>query len=471
MKILVTGASGYIGKKLIAQLIEKGHFIYALCRNPKTALPKHPHITILQGDLLQPATIEFPKEIDAAYYLVHSMTDSKQTFESLEEQCCLTFLSKLKNTQAKQVIYLTGLIPKDESLSPHLRSRHRVENLLQRSSIPATTLRAGIIVGAGSASFEMIRDLVEKLPIMVAPKWIHNRTQPIGIRDALFYLTSVLGDSRCFNQSYDIGSEDCLTFKELMLQFSEVRHLTRYILSVPVLTPKLSSYWIYFISRVPYSLASSLVESLKTPSICQDHRIRSLFPRKLKSYKQAVKASFDVLESGALDSSWMDEWGSLPYAWNHLEHVPKQGCYRDRRKLPLHGDPSKCFEKVLCIGGNNGWYYLNKLWVIRGFLDRLIGGVGLRRGRRSATDLKPGDALDFWRVILVDKNEHHLLLYAEMKLPGEAWLEWHIHDGYLIQTATFRPKGLLGRAYWFALVPIHCILFQGLAKKIVKHEI
>jgi hypothetical protein len=335
---------------------------------------------------------------------------------------------------------------------------------------------AGIIIGSGSASFEIIRDLVEKLPIMIAPIWLNNLTQPIAVRDVLNYLTLVLGNPACFDQSFEIGGPDVMSYRELLLKFAKIRGLKRKIYTVPVLTPRLSSYWLFFVTSTSFSLARFLVESLVNNAVCKDNRIKELFPRKLLSYEDAVQLAFTALEEDWVPSSWKDtlSGSTLNPDLSIYVQVPRFGILSDKRVVSFSCSIEEVQKRVWSLGGDRGWPAMNWAWKLRGFLDKLVGGIGLRRGRTHPTRLKVGDALDFWRVLLADEKNRRLLLYAEMKLPGEAWLEFEIipHEkgGNLKQTATFRPNGIWGRFYWYILYPIHALIFSKLAKNIAKSK-
>lgn len=477
MKILLTGANGYIGARLLPLLIEQGHEVYALVRSrARIKIPeKFPSkVHVIEGDLLSLSSLStIPDEIDVAYYLVHSMSYS-QKFSELEALAAQNFTQRIQKTQAKQVIYLSGL-SNEAHLSEHLTSRKKVGEILKEGSVPVTILMAGIIIGSGSASFEIIRDLVEKLPIMVAPKWLNHLTQPIGIRDVLYYLVSVLGHPDCINQSFEIGGPDVMSYKELLLTFAKIRGLKRKIWIVPVLTPRLSSYWLFFVTSTNFSLARFLVESLMNNAVCKEHRIAQIFPRQLLTYQQAVELAFTRIEEDWVPSSWKDSLSgsSLNPDLSIYVHIPKFGTLKNTHVVSFSHSPDIVQKKVWSLGGNYGWLTMTWAWKFRGFIDKLVGGIGLRRGRTHPTRLKSGDALDFWRVILADFENRRLLLYAEMKLPGDAWLEFEIipHDkgGILRQTASFRPNGLWGRFYWYALYPIHLFIFRQLALKLVKN--
>lgn len=477
MKILLTGATGYIGKRLLPILVENGHEVICIVRDKsRFSVPINSTlISVIEFDFLSDSinTDLIPKDIDVAYYLMHSMSASIENFINLESKTALNFRKLIETTHAKQIIYLSGIVNNDK-LSKHLKSRKNVEDILAESSVALTTLRAGIIVGSGSASFEIIRDLVEKLPVMITPKWLHSKCQPIAIRDVISFLTSVIDRKDTFNKSFDIGGPEVLTYKEMLLQYAEVRKLKRLIITVPVMSPRISSYWLYFISSTTFKLALNLVDSLKIDVICNDNSLAELLNIKPISYKKAVEYAFDKIEQNSIVSSWKDALitSSDLSKVSQFINIPEFGCFIDAQSVKINSDPELALERIWGIGGKNGWYYANFLWAIRGFLDKLSGGVGLRRGRRDEKNINAGDALDFWRVIIADKNQKRLLLHAEMKLPGEAWLEFKItgtnDNYYLNQKATFRPSGLFGRLYWYSLVPFHFFIFREMAKKIAK---
>ncbi|MCB1135744.1 MAG: SDR family oxidoreductase [Chlamydiia bacterium] len=475
MKVLLTGANGYIGQRLLPLLAEMGHQVIALVRSPsRLHLPDamKANVQVVTADLLDRASLAvIPTDIDAAFFLVHSMSHSNRDFAALEERCVRNFCDALQSTQCKQLVYLSGLI-NSEQLSEHLASRLRVEEAIKVSSIPYTVLRAGIIIGSGSASFEIIRDLVEKLPIMIAPRWVMNHCQPISIYDVLYYLSHVLQEPKCLNQVFDIGGPDQLSYRDMLLGLAKVRKLRRYIIPVPVLTPRLSSYWLYFVTSTNFSLARALVDSLKNEAVCNCRAIHQVLPHDCLSYEAAVQRAFSKIEENAVVSSWKDALvrSDLEGSVQDYIQVPKHGTLTDITEVAFDGDARDVVERIWKIGGTNGWYAMNWAWRIRGYLDKLVGGVGLRRGRTHPTRLRTGDALDFWRVLKADHTTGNLLLYAEMRLPGEAWLEWKVEAGHLTQIATFRPKGLLGRLYWYALLPAHHFIFGGMARSIANGD-
>ncbi|MEA1878966.1 MAG: SDR family oxidoreductase [Bacteroidota bacterium] len=481
MRILLTGATGYIGKRLLPALLVNGHTVICCVRDKtRFEIPEgFEHLVkVLEWDFLDSnhALSEFPENFDIAYYLIHSMSSSIQQFTESEQLSATNFRHVIEKSEAKQIIYLSG-IANEKKLSLHLQSRKNVEGILMDSKIPTTVLRAGIIVGSGSASFEIIRDLVEKLPFMIAPKWLNTKCQPVAIRDVILYLTKVQLKEELFNQAFDIGGPDILTYKEMLLGYAAVRGLKRRIWTVPIITPKFSSYWLYFLTSTSYNLAANLVDSMKVNVICSPNYLCKTLKIKPIPYKKALSLALARVIKHHIPSSWRDSLissSNLP-SLNRFTLVPSHGCYIDKHVLPINDSPEKIIQKIWSIGGENGWYYATWIWQVRGFIDKFSGGIGLRRGRTDPNDISTGDALDFWRVLISDKNQYRLLLFAEMKLPGEAWLEFKIKKNngqyQLIQTATFRPSGLYGRIYWIILKPIHFWLFRGLARRIALNTI
>jgi len=471
MKILLTGATGYIAQRLLPVLLENGHEVVCLVRDASrfdTARYAYgKQVSVMEADLLEASSLRFPEDIDVAYYLVHSMSSGGK-FGELEERSARNFVDAIYKTTAKQIIYLTGIVNEKE-LSTHLASRKNVEAILASSAKPLTALRAGIIVGSGSASFEIIRDLVEKLPVMIAPKWLHTKCQPIAIRNVIQFLSGVLLKEFTFGKHFDIYGSDILTYKEMLLKFADERGLKRRIFTVPVMTPRLSSYWLYFVTSTSYSLAANLVDSMKIDVVARPNSLAEQLGITLLLYREAIHIAFDKIEQNMVLSSWKDAMGSLQPGKNlsKLIQVPEFGVFTDKKKR-LTKDSDRAAQRIFAIGGSSGWYYGNWLWSFRGFLDKLFGGVGLKRGRRNATSLNVGESLDFWRVIYADPKEKRLLLYAEMKLPGEAWLEFRVKGDNVFQTATFRPLGLAGRLYWYAVLPFHYFIFNGMINKIAK---
>lgn len=480
MKILLTGSTGYIGRRLLPVLVEAGHHVICLVRDQRRFdwddfSPEFlKNVSVIEVDLNDEKTFaSVPTEIDAAYYLVHSMSSSNPDFTKMEAASAQNFVTLINTTRAQHIIYLSGIV-NDADLSDHLLSRKNVEGILRKSKAPLTVLRAAVIIGSGSASFEIIRDLVEKLPVMIAPKWLRTRCQPIGIRNVIEYLHGILLKAEAFHQTFDIGGIEVLTYNQMLHGFAKTRGLRRWIISVPVLTPKLSSLWLVFVTSTTYSLARSLVNSMKNEVICHETRIQKIVPTHLLSYEEALNLAFDKISQKNVISSWKESISFSTMDKNFLNNVqvPEHGVYTDKRLIKFDRSAEEVVHNIWSIGGDRGWYFGNWMWRIRGLLDKMVGGVGLRRGRRSETDLKAGDALDFWRVLVADKPNGRLLLYAEMKLPGEAWLEFKIKEGdgkkVLHQTATYRPLGLWGRLYWYSVLPFHGLIFPKMAKNIVE---
>jgi uncharacterized protein YbjT (DUF2867 family) len=476
LNILLTGANGYIGQRLIPVLLEQGHNLFCCVRDKERFEDEHqhPNLQTIEIDFLaEDNTIDFPKEIDAAYFLIHSMSSSGN-FEAKELATAKNFLQKIEQTNCLQIIYLSGIV-NEAHLSKHLHSRLAVENTLNESRIPLTVLRAGIIVGSGSASFEIIRDLVEKLPIMITPKWLNTKCQPIAVRNVIQFLSGVLLKENTYKKHFDISSNEVLSYKEMLLQFAAVRKLKRLIITVPVMTPRVSSYWLYFVTSTSYTLAVNLVNSMKVNVIAEPNTLAQELNIELLPYKAAVQLAFEKIEQNHVLSSWKDSFSSsnANQDWMDKLEIPHYGCFKDLKWKEIKNNSSEnVLENIWSIGGEKGWYYANFLWKIRGFMDKMVGGVGLRRGRTNLNDIHRGDALDFWRVLIADKKNKRLLLYAEMKIPGEAWLEFRIMQRsnkiQLRQTATFRPKGLWGRLYWYSVLPFHGFLFKGMIRNLVK---
>lgn len=480
LKVLLTGATGYIGKRLLPVLLETGYTVVCLVRDQRefdwSAIPdRHmAEVILLEADLSDLRSLQsVPSDISAAYYLVHSMSSPDKNFLELEAVAASNFIRAISATEAKQIIYLSGIV-NDSQLSQHLESRKNVERILQSATVPLTVLRAAIIIGSGSASFEIIRDLVEKLPVMIAPKWLNTRCQPIGIRNVVEYLIGVLLNSKTYGRDFDIGGTDILTYKQMLLQFAKMRGLKRVIIIVPVFSPKLSSWWLIFVTSTTYSLARNLVESMHNEVVCRNMSIHDLIPITLLSYQESLHLAFDKISQKNVTSTWQDSLVLSKLDKNVLEtmQAPKHGVLTDVRRLKFKENREAVVKNIWTIGGKNGWYAGNWMWRLRGSIDKWVGGVGLRQNRKRFEEMRSGDAIDFWRVLVADKKNGRLLLYAEMKLPGEAWLEFRVENSgpqfELIQTATFRPLGLWGRIYWYAVLPFHGFIFPALAKKIVR---
>jgi uncharacterized protein YbjT (DUF2867 family) len=476
--VLVTGANGYIGLRLTQALLEAGHEITAVIRD-RRRFPvanfgeNESRLHIAEADFLDAATLrDLPPQIDAAYYLIHSM-GSGGDFARREEQCAASFSDAAKTLGWKRIIYLGGLAADEGPLSEHLSSRRRVEEILRGSGVPLTALRASIIVGSGSASFEIIRDLAEKLPVLVTPRWVHTACQPIAIRNVLDYLTAILQHPETAHGSYDIGGPDVMSYLGLIKGYCDVRGLKRIFLPTRLLSPRLSSAWLCLLTSTSFPLARSLVDSLTHETVCHDLKIREIIPLELLSYREAVERALARIAQNHVPSSWIDSLaaGTLSPRLFDAIKVPEHGVLTDTRVVPLTAPRGEVVSRIWSIGGAAGWPSMNWAWKLRGIADKFAGGIGIRRGRRHPEELHAGDSLDFWRVLLADRTKGRLMLYAEMKLPGEAWLEFAIEDApsggqMLRQTATFRPQGLLGRLYWLAVLPFHWLLFPRMARQL-----
>ncbi len=469
MKILLTGVTGYIGKRLLPHLTEAGHKVYCCVRDANRFNPPEnlkDQIEVLELDFEDPDSLSaIPEDIDVAYYLIHSMS-THSDFKAIEEETATNFTDAVSKPACQQVIYLSGIV-NEEELSEHLESRLSVERILGKGIFHLTTFRAGIVIGSGSASFEIIRDLAEKLPVMIAPKWLNTRCQPIGIRDVLAFLQKGMLDEQLYDQHFDIGGSDILTYKEMLEGYAKAPNMKRWIYTVPVMTPKLSSYWLYFITSTSYKLASSLVNSMKVEVVCSPSNINKITGVQPLSYDESLSFALNAIDDKRLTSSWKDALTSSDFRerLSDFSDVPEKGVFEDRRTQKIK-DTEATIDRIWSIGGKTGWYYGNWMWRIRGFLDKLVGGVGLRRGRTHPDKINVGDALDFWRVLYADKQEGQLVLFAEMKLPGEAWLSFKVNNNEIEQKATFRPRGLWGRMYWYSVFPLHGLIFKGMLKRI-----
>ena len=478
MNILLTGANGYIGMRLLPVLVEAGHNVTCVIRDRNRFKPSSDilnSVNVIEFDFLHPenAILKFnKKKFDVAYYFIHSLGDTSTTLKEYETRAAGCFVLVASLVQVKQIIYLGG-ISNEINLSKHLLARKGVKDVLLSSEIPCTILEAGIIVGSGSISFEIIRDLTEKLPLMIVPKWLNSKCQPIAIRNVINYLFLCLLNESVFNRIFEIGGPDVLSYKTMLLEFAKVRGYKRILISLPVLFPGLSVYWLNLATSANFTISRQLVYSMKNDLVCKEFSIREILPQKLISYQEAINMAFMKIEQNMVISSWTDAASSSLSRLdiNQYVEVPVNGCFIDRRWIEIDKDKvEEVANRFFGIGGNQGWYYADSLWRLRGIIDKLIGGVGIGRGRRSDIDIQPGDALDFWRVLLVDRKNFRLLLFAEMKLPGEAWLEFSIVRSemrcILKQTATFRPKGIAGRNYWYAMWGFHYFIFRNMLKRI-----
>lgn len=468
--ILVTGATGYVGGRLVPRLLENGYKVRCLARDESRLKNRWDGAEIFQGDVLDKASLaDALKRIDTAYYLIHSM-GSDSEFSKTDIIAAENFASAAEKQKVKRIIYLGGLGADDENLSKHLSSRLKTGEALKKYSVPVTEFRAGVIVGSGSLSFEMIRYLTDRLPIMITPKWVSTKTQPIAIRDVLRYLIDALEVDQSTGKIIEIGGDDILTYKELMSIYAEVRGLKRYFIKVPVLTPRLSSHWVGFVTPLPSRIAKPLVDGLKNELICKSNKAKELFGVETLSYREAVELALQRNKEGKTETIWFSSYSSgVKDSASPVHLTQKGGMIIEKREIVVNANLDSTFKAVTSLGGKNGWY-ANFLWRIRGYIDLIIGGVGLRRGRRSESELRQGDPLDFWRVEAIEKNKL-LRLRAEMKLPGEAWLQFDIKNieedkSILIQTAFFEPKGLWGLFYWYSIYPLHGLIFAGMIRSL-----
>jgi uncharacterized protein YbjT (DUF2867 family) len=472
-KILVTGATGYVGGRLIPRLVEAGYLVRALVRDPSRlqGRPWSERVEVIVGDVLKPETlVPAMAGLEAAYYLIHSMSDSAN-FHERDMKAAHNFALAARAAGVKRLIYLGGLGDPAADLSRHLRSRHHTGEALRQPGVPVTEFRAAIIVGSGSLSFEMIRNLTERLPVMICPRWVFTRTQPIGIHNVLDYMVASLETPESTGQIIEIGGPKVLTYAEMMLGYARVRGLRRWLIPVPVLTPRLSSYWVHWMTPVPAAIARPLIEGLRNEVVVRDDKARHIFGQiQPVDYETAVSQALEQLESGYIETGWSDALVTSQGDLTPVVLTQTQGLIIERRQQIVAAPPAAVFRIFSGLGGKRGWLYANWAWQLRGLLDHLVGGVGLRRGRRNPDEVRVGDALDFWRVEAIEPD-HLLRLRAEMKVPGLAWLQFETEsqasDGTaLVQTAFFAPKGLFGQLYWYLLYPIHRLIFSGMIKRV-----
>ena len=467
MKVLLTGSTGYIGRRLKQILLNDENIeLKLLVRNKKSVSSLNENTQIIEGDTFNKESLkEALKDVEVAYYLIHSL--SNENYKDLDKISAQNFLDIANECGVKRIIYLGGLGVKNENTSEHLLSRIETGEILSSNkNVQTIWFRAGVIIGSGSASFEIIRNLTEKLPIMTTPKWVNTKAQPIAVSDVLSYLHNGLYLEKKENLIVDIGSEQ-LSYKNMMLKTAKVLGLKRYLITLPFMSINLSSYWLNLFTPVPFTVAKALIEGLKSEVIIQNDHAKKYFPNITPiSYEQAVTNAIKEIEKNQVISRWNDK-GDGVWEKNAQNEISK-AIFIDRKEVDISNlEASKVYQSFIGIGGENGWFDFDFLWELRGIIDKLIGGVGLKRGRRSQCDLRISDCLDFWKVVDLKKDER-LLLYAQMKLPGEAWLEFKIKDNKLIQSAYFYPKGVLGRLYWYALVPLHYFVFNNMIKSIIK---
>lgn len=477
--ILVTGTTGYVGGRLAPRLLEEGYRVRVLVRDPARlqGRPWADQVEVFTGDVLRPETL-LPAMVgvSAAYYLVHSMqnvADGQDEFHTRDLRAASGFGQVAAAAQVPRIIYLGGLGDPDTDLSRHLRSRQETGEALRKSGVPVTEFRAAIVVGSGSASFEMIRNLTERLPVMICPKWVYTRVQPIGIRNVLDYLVAALAVPESAGRIIEIGGADVLTYGQMMLDYAQVRGLRRWLIPVPVLTPRLSSYWVHWVTPIPNEIARPLIEGLRNEVVVRDDSARRLFPHVvLLDYRTAVERALQRLDAGQIESAWSDALATTQGDIAPVKFTVQDGMMLERRQRVVEASPAAVFRVFTGIGGDRGWPTFNWAWQVRGVMDRMVGGVGFRRGRRDPDELRVGDALDFWRVEAVEPDRL-LRLRAEMRVPGAAWLQFEARprpDGttLLIQTAFFAPKGLFGLVYWYSLYPIHGPIFNSMVERLAQ---
>ncbi len=467
------------------RLLDAGHRVRCLVRDAARVERRswESRVDIVVGDVLEPETLAPAMEgVEVAYYLIHSMGSGSE-FHERDLRAARNFGRAALNAGVRRIVYLGGLARDDAELSEHLRSRQQTGDALRDAGVPVTEFRAGVIVGSGSVSFEMIRYLAERLPVMICPRWVYTRTQPIGVRDVLDYLAGALEVDESAGAVVEIGGADVLTYGEMMTGYARERGLRRWLVPVPVLTPRLSSYWVNLVTPIPAGIARPLVEGLRNESVVQSDTARRLFPDvDPADYRTSVRRALARLEAADIETAWSDALSTSSGAGPPVLLTTQEGMVVERRQRVVDASPERVYHTFMGIGGQRGWFYWNWAWRLRGFADRLFGGVGLRRGRRDPDDARVGDALDFWRVEAVEPGRL-LRLRAEMRLPGEAWLQFECaaegeagRDGQgeggartrLVQTAFFAPKGLVGLLYWYALYPAHRFIFSGLIDEVAR---
>ena len=473
--VLVTGVTGYIGGRLVPELLASGFRVRVFVRDRSRLQGRtwFNQVEVVQGDVLDPASLVTAMPgVRAAYYLIHSMSDSVD-FDQRDLQAARNFGDAARANGVERIIYLGGLGDPATDLSKHLSSRHQTGQALQESGVPVTEFRAAIVVGSGSISFEMIRYLTERVPVMICPRWVFTRVQPIAISDVLKYLVAAIETPQSSGRIIEIGGSNVITYGDMMLGYAQARDLRRWLLSVPVLTPRLSSYWVHLVTPIPASIARPLIDGLRNEVIVRDETARELFPQiEPMDYLTAVALALADLEAHHIETSWSDALVTSQGDVVPVALSTQEGMIIERRQQMVSVPPNAVFKIISRLGGQTGWLYLDWTWRLRGWIDRLVGGAGLRRGRRDPEVVRIGDAIDFWRVEAVEP-EKRLLLRAEMKLPGRAWLQFETqsHSGEqtrLVQTAFFAPKGLLGLAYWYLLYPLHRLIFAGMIRHLAQ---
>jgi uncharacterized protein YbjT (DUF2867 family)/uncharacterized protein YndB with AHSA1/START domain len=473
--VLVTGATGYVGGRLVQRLLDNGYRVRVMGRDAARlqGRPWLDQVDVKQGDVLKPETLpEALEGVSDAYYLIHSMAGSSD-FHKRDLVAARNFGHAAHETGVERLIYLGGLGNPDTNLSEHLRSRQQTGDALRECGVPVTEFRAAIIVGSGSVSFEMVRYLTEHLPVMICPHWVFTRVQPIAIRNVLDYLVAALEQPASAGEIVEIGGTDVLTYGHMILGYAHIRGLPRLLIPVPVLTPRLSSYWVHLVTPIPTNIARPLIDGLRNEVVVRDDKARRLFPTiQPFDYQTAVKLALENLNAGTVDTTWSDALSTSQGDTPTVMLKMQEGMINERRQLVVNAPPEDVYRVFSGLGGQRGWLFFDVLWDVRGLLDRLAGGVGMRRGRRDQDTVRVGDAVDFWRVEAVEPNRL-LRLRAEMKVPGGAWLQFEaqpLDDGRtrLVQTAFFTPKGLSGLLYWYTLYSVHGVIFAGMIKKVAE---
>ncbi|MFP4258394.1 MAG: SDR family oxidoreductase [Desulfovermiculus sp.] len=478
--ILVLGATGYVGGRLVPRLLDQGYAVRAGARSIAKLscrpFSQHPRLELAGVDVLDESSLEQALSgCQAAFYLVHSMQAKGGHFRNLDQDAARNMVRAAQKTALKRIIYLGGLGDDADDLSEHLRSRYEVGRILQEGPVPTTFLRAAILLGSGSASFELIRYLVDRLPIMTTPRWVFTESQPIAVSNVLTYLTGCLQGEATSGKTFEIGGPDILSYKELFDIYAHEAGLRkRIIIPIPLLSPRLSAAWIHLVTPVPAGIAKPLIDGLRNRVVCRENRIRDLIPQDLLTCRQAIREALQKIEQQKVDTCWSDAGELTPPEWITCGDAPYAGgtILECNYKITLTGTPEALWPLITSLGGEKGWGYANALWGVRGLMDRLIGGIGLARGRRTSQDLRVGDAMDFWRVLVVEENRR-LQLLAEMKLPGEAIMEFELIDlgqdhCELRLISRFLPRGLLGLAYWYSVYPLHGLVFKGMLKALAK---
>jgi uncharacterized protein YbjT (DUF2867 family) len=476
--VLVTGATGYVGGRLVPRLIEAGHRVRCLVRDLSRLQGRawFTRVEVVQGDLLNPNSLaEAMRDVNVVYYLIHSLGEGGD-FAQLDVIAARNCSAAAKSAGVARIIYLGGLGDSSTDLSPHLRSRQETGVALREFGVPVTEFRAAVIVGSGSVSFEMVRYLAERLPVMICPKWVFTRIQPIAIRNVLDYLVAAIDSTESVGRIIEIGGQDVLTYAEMMTGYARVRGLKRLLIAVPVLTPRLSSYWVHLITPIPAKVARPLIKGLVNEVIVHDDAAFRLFPGiSLLDYETSVRFAFVKMKQREVETSWTDALTSSQGGKTPVALITSEGMIIERRQRTVATPSEAVYRAFACLGGLRGWLYMDWTWQVRGLIDRLCGGVGMRRGRRHPEDVRAGDALDFWRVEAVEPGRM-IRLRAEMKVPGRAWLEFQAvrqspAGTLLTQTAFFEPKGLSGLAYWYVLYPVHSLIFSGLTRRLAEQAI